>query len=78
MPSYPGQTADFRCGQFAVEVDARLTVAAGHLIGHQVKDKLVAAFPCLRDALVHLEPYPNGHRQTDPLPPPTLNKPGDL
>ncbi|MHB0960628.1 MAG: cation diffusion facilitator family transporter [Pirellulaceae bacterium] len=50
-----------------VEVDARLTVAEGHRIGHEVKDRLVAAFPCLRDVLVHLEPFPNGHRQTAPL-----------
>ena len=62
-----------------VEVDARLTVAEGHRIGHEVKDRLVAAFPCLRDALVHLEPFPNGHRQTGPLPSPSPppKKPGD-
>ncbi len=62
-----------------VEVDARLTVAEGHRIGHEVKDRLVAAFPSLRDVLVHLEPFPNGHRQTGPLPSPLPppKKPGD-
>jgi cation diffusion facilitator family transporter len=40
-----------------IEVDAQLTVAAGHRIGHQVKDRLVAEYPSLRDVLVHLEPY---------------------
>lgn len=40
-----------------VEVDAALTVAEGHEIGHRVKDRLLAEFPALRDVLVHLEPY---------------------
>jgi len=43
-----------------IEVDAELTVAAGHHIGHQVKDLLVARYPSLRDVLVHLEPYSPG------------------
>lgn len=42
-----------------IEVDAQLTVEAGHRIGHAVKDRLVAHFTSLRDVLVHLEPY--GH-----------------
>lgn len=44
-----------------IEVDQRLTVAQGHLIGHRVKDHLLAEFPTLRDVLVHLEPYPHLH-----------------
>lgn len=40
-----------------VEVDAELNVAAGHAIGHRVKDELVQTFPALRDVLVHLEPH---------------------
>lgn len=42
-----------------VEVDKSLTVEQGHLIGHRVKDHLVASFAKLRDVLVHLEPYPH-------------------
>jgi cation diffusion facilitator family transporter len=42
-----------------VEVDPQMTVARGHEIGHQVKDRLLAEFSTLRDVLVHLEPY--GH-----------------
>jgi len=42
-----------------IEVDEHLTVAAGHLIGHQVKDRLLSEFPAIRDVLVHLEPYPH-------------------
>lgn len=42
-----------------IEVDADLTVATGHRIGHDVKDALLGQFPMIRDALVHLEPYPH-------------------
>ena len=44
-----------------VEVDQNITVAEGHQIGHRVKDRLLIAFPNLRDVLVHLEPYPHLH-----------------
>jgi cation diffusion facilitator family transporter len=44
-----------------IEVDQHLTVAEGHRIGHQVKDRLLATFSNLRDVLVHLEPYPHKH-----------------
>jgi cation diffusion facilitator family transporter len=44
-----------------IEVDQSLTVAEGHRIGHQVKDRLIADFPTLRDVLVHLEPFPHKH-----------------
>lgn len=39
-----------------LEVDPLLTVVEGHRIGHEVKDRLLAEFPVLRDVLVHLEP----------------------
>jgi cation diffusion facilitator family transporter len=39
-----------------VEVDGQLTVSEGHRIGHLVKDRVLVAFPALRDVLVHLEP----------------------
>jgi len=48
-----------------IEVDQHLTVAAGHRIGHQVKDRLLEEFPNLRDALVHLEPYPHADELID-------------
>jgi len=44
-----------------IEVDQQLTVAEGHRIGHQVKDRLLAEFSSLRDVLVHLEPFPHTH-----------------
>lgn len=40
-----------------VEVDARMTVAEGHRVGHRVKDRIVEDVPSVRDVLVHLEPH---------------------
>lgn len=40
-----------------IEVDPALSVAAGHEIGHRVKDDLLRRFPRIRDVLVHLEPH---------------------
>lgn len=48
-----------------IEVDQDLTVAAGHRIGHRVKDHLLAEFVSLRDVLVHLEPYPHESHRAD-------------
>jgi cation diffusion facilitator family transporter len=42
-----------------LEVDAQMTVAEGHRIGHAVKDELVREFQALRDVLIHLEPHPH-------------------
>jgi len=48
-----------------VQVPAEMTVADGHLIGHQVKDRLMERFAIVRDVLVHLEPFPHVHEQSD-------------
>jgi cation diffusion facilitator family transporter len=42
-----------------IQVPALETVAEGHRIGHQVKDRLLARFTNVHDVLVHLEPYPH-------------------
>ncbi len=47
-----------------LEVDRTITVAAGHRVGHRVKDRLLQEFPVLRDVLVHLEPYPRDEPAT--------------
>ena len=39
-----------------VEVDPQMTVENSHHIGHQVKDKVRAEIPSVRDVLVHIEP----------------------
>jgi len=44
-----------------LQVPADLTVAEGHTISHQVKDRLLERFPILRDVLVHLEPFSTAH-----------------
>ncbi len=48
-----------------IEVEQSLTVAEGHRIGHQVKDRLLLNFPNLRDVLVHLEPFPHPHESSE-------------
>jgi divalent metal cation (Fe/Co/Zn/Cd) transporter len=40
-----------------VQVDAQLTVAQGHQIGHEVKDRLLAKMPRVRDVHLHVEPW---------------------
>lgn len=40
-----------------VEVEGAMTVDAGHRIGHNVKDCLLAALPRVRDVHVHIEPH---------------------
>ena len=40
-----------------VQVDGRLSVNEGHRIGHDVKDRLLAELPRVRDVHVHVEPY---------------------
>lgn len=45
-----------------IQVDARISVEEGHRIGHLVQDRLVNEFSELRDALVHLEPFPHAHQ----------------
>jgi cation diffusion facilitator family transporter len=39
-----------------VEVDPQMTVENSHHIGHEVKDKVRAEIPSVRDVLVHIEP----------------------
>jgi cation diffusion facilitator family transporter len=39
-----------------VQVDGKLSVDEGHRIGHDVKDKLLAELPRVRDVHVHIEP----------------------
>jgi cation diffusion facilitator family transporter len=43
-----------------VVVDSQMTVERSHRIGHDVKDKLRAEIPAVRDVLVHIEPLKTG------------------
>lgn len=40
-----------------VQVPGHLTVSEGHRIGHEVKDRLLAEMPRIRDVHVHIEPH---------------------
>lgn len=40
-----------------LEVDPEISVREGHAISHAVRDHLLVRHACLRDVLVHLEPY---------------------
>lgn len=42
-----------------VEVDPQMTVENSHRISHEVKDKVRAEIPSVRDVLVHIEPLNN-------------------
>jgi cation diffusion facilitator family transporter len=44
-----------------VEVDPQMTVLDSHRIGHEVKDKVRAEIPSVRDVLVHIEPLKKAH-----------------
>lgn len=54
-----------------IEVNSEMTVARGHRIGHQVKNRLLQDFVRLRDVLVHLEPHPHTHDSIDNAESPT-------
>lgn len=43
-----------------VEVDPQMTVQRGHEIAHQVKDRVMANLPEVRDVLIHIEPARSG------------------
>lgn len=40
-----------------LEVPGTISVQEGHRIGHEVKDRLMALLPMIRDVMVHLEPH---------------------
>lgn len=40
-----------------IEVDGTLNVFDAHQVAHQVKDELIHAGLCIKDALIHVEPY---------------------
>ena len=40
-----------------IEVDPNISVQEGHRLAHEVKAKLQAELPQVRDVMVHVEPY---------------------
>jgi divalent metal cation (Fe/Co/Zn/Cd) transporter len=47
-----------------IEVDPGMTVQEGHDIAHQVKARVRAAMPTVKDVLVHVEPGKAIRRRT--------------
>jgi divalent metal cation (Fe/Co/Zn/Cd) transporter len=43
-----------------IEVDPDISVQEGHRLAHDVKDKLQAELPQVRDVMVHVEPFDPG------------------
>lgn len=48
-----------------VEVPPQLSVSQGHDIAHEVKEKIFAEYPTIRDVMVHIEPDRQYSRQTE-------------
>jgi cation diffusion facilitator family transporter len=50
---------DFVFLDLHIWMDAGLSLDKAHSISHVVKDKLMARFPQIKDAIIHIEPPPN-------------------
>ena len=53
-------TADFVFLDLHIWMDAALPLDHAHRLSHEVKDRLMAAFPQIKDAIIHIEPPPHG------------------
>jgi cation diffusion facilitator family transporter len=51
-------SADFVFLDLHVWLDPEMRLERAHTVSHQVKDKLMAAFPQIKDAIIHIEPPP--------------------
>ena len=52
-------TADFVFLDLHIWMDANMPLERAHSLSHVVKDRLMAAFPQIKDAIIHIEPPPN-------------------
>jgi cation diffusion facilitator family transporter len=60
-------TADFVFLDLHVWMDAHMPLERAHALSHVVKDRLMASFPQIKDAIIHIEPPPN--KGSDPQDP---------
>lgn len=51
-------TADYVFLDLHIWMDAAMPLEHAHALSHEVKDRLMAAFPQIKDAIIHLEPPP--------------------
>jgi cation diffusion facilitator family transporter len=54
-------SADFVFLDLHIWMDAQMPLERAHSLSHLVKDKLMARFPQIKDAIIHIEPPPPGH-----------------
>ena len=52
-------TADFVFLDLHIWMDAQMPLERAHSLSHVVKDRLMATFPQIKDAIIHIEPPPN-------------------
>jgi cation diffusion facilitator family transporter len=53
-------TADFVFLDLHIWMDAQMPLERAHSLSHVVKDRLMARFPQIKDAIIHIEPPPKG------------------
>ena len=53
-------SADFVFLDLHVWMDAAMPLERAHSLSHVVKDTLMAQFPQIKDAIIHIEPPPHG------------------
>ena len=53
-------SADFVFLDLHLWMDAQMPLERAHSLSHDVKDKLMARFPQIKDAIIHIEPPPRG------------------
>ena len=58
-------TADFVFLDLHIWMDAALPLDRAHRLSHEVKDRLMLAFPQIKDAIIHIEPPPDLNRRSE-------------
>ena len=57
-------TNDFVFLDLHIWMDADMSLTKAHSLSHVVKDRLMARFPEIKDAIIHIEPPPKNSRQS--------------
>ena len=57
-------SADFVFLDLHIWMDAAMPLHHAHELSHVVKDKLMARFPQIKDAIIHIEPPPRESQQS--------------
>lgn len=57
--------ADFVFLDLHIWMDAAMPLAHAHALSHEVKDRLMVAFPQIKDAIIHIEPPPRTQQKNE-------------